>query len=255
MCIDSTYLVEDEIISIKLNKTYVIDSIIYALKDIVNADSFRIWKYGHISSLFEDSCVISSKKTIIGNIRGNEIQEIIFTVDTCPNVNSLYKCYDKECHEFLCVVMKVDSNKYQPIIFNHLRFDEYPDTVRLYEINGNKIISVFSSISGNMGETKEFYFIERKDTLRLFNPWNQLHLDEIKLADSICFKKQGNFNIRELTYSNFLWHVKDHYHWPTLGRIEIFYKLEEGKLKIKTYEIYEPSEEQKYWLEDGRREK
>lgn len=249
LCADSTYLVEDEIKGFKIDKSYSNDSLIYALKDIASIDSFNMWEYSNVLSLFTDSCTISSKNNVVGNIQGNEILETIFTIDSCRNVNTLYKCYDKQCHQFLCLAVKVDNNKYRPIILNHLRFDEYPEPTKLYESNGNKIISVFSTISGNMGETKEYYFIERNDTLRLFKPWQELHLNEVKLADSICFKKQGYFNVKELTYSNYLWHIKDHYHWPTLGRVEIFYEIVDGKLKIKNYKIYEPTDEQKYWIE------
>ena len=169
--IDSTYIAEDNegsnIKGFKTFKSYTKDSLIYTLRDFANIDSFNMWRYSSLNSLFTDTCRISSKSRIVGFLGLSEIQEILFTIDSCLNPNTLYKCYSGKCNQFLCVVIKLANSTYRPLIFNHLRFDEYPDSVRIYEVNNKSLISVYSSISGNTGETKEFYFIEDNDTIKL----------------------------------------------------------------------------------------
>ncbi len=256
--VDSSYIADDNIgganfIGFKIDKTYLSDSLIYFLKDIISLDTINGWRFKQYLSIFSDTCSISSKKWTVGKIGTSEIQEIIFTIDSCLNPNSLYNCHRSKCKKILSVIDKLSDTVFKPILFNRLRYDEYPDSVKIYEVEGKKILSIYSTISGNTGETKEFYFIVDNDTLKIFQPWNEINLNTIKLPDSACFKLNGFFDIKTLTYRNYLWHEKDHQHWPTLGSIQINYELKGLKIKIKDYKIFKPTEEQKYWL--NRREK
>jgi hypothetical protein len=231
---------EDGVESIDL-KSYSLDSVFFALKDI--ADSNRAYKTIY-APIFEDSCVISMKKNLVGQIKGNAIYEMSFTIE--KGSGDLY-------HRYVFTFVVVEQEERLGILFiKQLRFDEYPDPVRLVNVENTNIISIYSSIAGNMGETLEFYFLEDEDSLKRFKPLEQLQINKIPLPDSTCFMKQGYFAIDKLTYSNFLWHVKDHHHFPTMGSVEIFYTIENGILKIKDYKIHEPSDEQIYWIERRR---